>query len=295
MKEINEILNIVGLKKQIFFPSEYYLTNLSKLDKETRLYVEKHKNKFIKLKKKAIIKELKIEKDKEYRQKAEMLGVPVKKFIELERLAYEILISNAFSSGYSMGEHRVLVVKNKEKEFRFVKNNCSEYSHSCKYKARHGTVSFDIQLKELLKCQIIGGVVTIKLENKKISKCLVLKNISSSKYNSELKFIETYTTLDYHGSYEECLSHRHNIANLLIRNRRDKINEDEKKKIISEKIEIAKKKLFTFQDSLNAGNCRIGTEQFCVANNLDTEKSYSGEFLLNISGDNFYLKKMLLQ
>jgi hypothetical protein len=172
--------------------------------------------------------------------------------------------------GYSMGSE-VRIIFNK---LVAVNNRTKDYPKSCRYKALHGSVRLVLSKEELINTKVIANLVTyIEPDQKnKVKKCYWYEG-KGLKSNFNLTKVEGFIFANYHSkSKEDAL--KGGQAN-----------------IIREKEQIKKAKNFnkalrlqySFQDSLDCGNCKVGSEAFILRTGLDLNKKYRGSFLLSIA------------
>ena len=173
---------------------------------------------------------------------------------------------------YSMGS----VIKVSCNKFIARDDRTSDYSKSCKYKPTHGFVELKLTPSEFKNSKIIHGVVTIVNSTKKNSikkaKWFTSNDKKHTKFQliTEKGFICEYQNHTFHSvSKEECKSWLKNKKVQIA-----KINADQKA------FNKAARLQYNFQDSLNCGNCEVGTKAFILRLRLDINKSYRGSFLL---------------
>lgn len=224
--------------------------------------------------------------EKEHRKKkASGWGVSVRELGLLERKAQAILSS--FWTGYSMGDYKRLLVNG---HAFATKNDCRSYAKSCTFKPKRGEVTINLTMKEFRSITCIGGVWTIvgketKASNK-VSHCKVLVH-SGGRGSYEVVMKNMYLTSDFHtDTIEACLVWRSEQAERL-RNSRVRVNNER------ELLNRAKELFVSFDDSLNVGNCKIGSEVFCNRYGLDKSHGYRLDYLLSLEPENTYLKRLL--
>lgn len=188
--------------------------------------------------------------------------------------------------GYSMGSTVSVSFLSGNNWVYFCDDRTSKYSNSCKYRPTHGSVKFHINnASELRKIHVIGGLVTIiePGQKSKVKKCSWYFG-EGSKNRWNLSKIDGFICGDFHASTKEAAKEGFE------RNEKSR-KEYEKRQILAQKTEQQKKKLFaaalrkqfTFQDSLFAGNCEVGTRAFILRCGLDINKKYRGKYLLEIA------------
>ena len=215
-----------------------------------------------------------VQKHFERRQKVETISV--KTFCyeliqkRLSRLAYYLP-----SDGYSMGGTRKITIN---RYLQSVYDDRRNYANSCKYRPTHGFVNYNIKLNELKNYSVIGGVITYIYpgQKTKVKKCFWLQG-SGKKNNFEIKKIEGFIYNDYHGLDKK---------NVFEQGEKNRKREAERKKQ-AEKTAKSKAKalncLYSYEDSLKAGNCEAGTRAFILRCKLDATKKYKGRTLLKIA------------
>lgn len=171
--------------------------------------------------------------------------------------------------GYSMGQYnKVYIAKTNICKFW---DDAKEYPARTKYKAIHGDLTFKISAKELRQCKIIGGLITIlkrKIEGN-LFECEWVSSKGQKQYFEIIK-IKGYLYKDYHFIADNIKE-----AKEIVRLRRIQLAIDEKKR--KAEIEINKlaeqmrlNRVFVeLTDSLNAGNCLAGTQNFAQKHNID--------------------------
>lgn len=245
------------------------------------------------------LQDAKAKKDELIKQ-AKKIKLPVKKLVEYQAKANRI--AACFSAGYSMGgDIRVTVVNGKfwaenmfTKEKHLTENkmqvgyfsNKKEYSKSCTYRATHSSHDITLTPGELDTIEIIGGIPTQILENKKISNCNVWAGIGD-KQHYRIEKMQNFITGDYHSaSYNHCEIWRKNRALSLLKTRHDAI-------AIENKIKAASSKFVGLNDSIKAGNCLTGSVAFAAKHNLNPLYGYNLGYLLKIEPTNIFLLRML--
>ena len=178
------------------------------------------------------------------------------------------------SQSYSMGGK----VRVRFSKLTGIYDNCKSYAKSCKYRPTYGDYSVKLSLDELRNIQIIGGLVTYIFPNQKskVKKCWWFAS-KGTKNRFELIRVQGFLYGDYHST---------NKDKAIIEGKRieESIKLQVKEKAIKERcIKKALRLQYTFSDSLMAGNCEAGTRAFCMRLNLDSSKSYRGNFLVKLA------------
>jgi hypothetical protein len=168
------------------------------------------------------------------------------------------------NSGYSMGDLKeVFCGKLKGSD------NCKKY-YSGKYSGseRHGYIKYNILPSELPFFHVIGSVATFIYpgQKSKVKKCYWLS--ISSKYAKccDVVKVEGFIFAGYHSTSKN---------GALEGGKRNLKSELQFKKAL--------RKQYTFHDSLNCGNCEIGTRAFILRLGLNSAKKYRGQYLLNLA------------
>ncbi len=192
----------------------------------------------------------------------EAWGMTPRKYKDLQAKAKSILRS--FSTGYSMGENKRLIVDGKV--FCAV-DNTREYKGG-KYKAKHGELMIGLKMHELRAIEKIEGVWTVR---RKGTQADWLKS-HDAKYWYRVEFFSGHLVGTSHGStVEEC--------NAL---------EAEKERIKSDAAtEAARflKRFVGFDDRRIAGACEAGVVAFCERHDLDPELGYRVDYLMSLGDE----------
>jgi len=175
--------------------------------------------------------------------------------------------------GYSMGSKIVVSFQ----RISGIYDSREYYAKSCGYQSTHGGYSIKMTLDELKNTNVIGGLVTYIYPNQKskIKKCFVYVGIGSKQY-FVLQKKEMFLFNDFHftnmDDYKRYLE-------------RQKANKEALKQREKQAKEIQKvlRKQFTFQDSINCGNCEAGSLAFVRALNLNRDKKYRGTYLIKLA------------
>jgi len=277
----NEIHN-KGIKS---YKAISFINKMPKIDKEFCL---KNIQKVIECIKKIenIVLDAKIAKELE----GKTFGYSVKKYFKMKHKANEI--AKCFRAGYSRGGTVNVYIKNNTKVMIGGSDSRTYYKGS-KYKPLHSNHSIIITKKELEQIKIIGGIPTIVLENKKISKCIMFVG-SGNKNSYQIHKKEGFVTSSFHSfNMQECIDFRKKRVSQLLIIREQKKNLDIFR--AEQKILIEKKKIsfVGFNHSISAGNCKTGTEMFISKHNLNKEFGYRLDYLIQLEPNNNFIKKLL--
>lgn len=169
--------------------------------------------------------------------------------------------------GYSMGSY----ISVRFAGLRGSDDRTSEYARSSKYKTQHGSVHLRLNLDEFKNIKCIGGLATYIYpgQRSRVKKCWWY--VGDGKHS---RFVlckqHGFIFNDYHAlTKEQALAGGMRILAL------EKQNE-----VLKKKLNKAIKMQYSYQDSINAGNCVFGTKAFILKCGLDIEKRYRGSFLL---------------
>jgi hypothetical protein len=279
--------------------------------KDERLFYIKNEIPIVKILWKLINKKDEQLKNAELLKESKEIKISVKKLIAYKTKANKIAM--CFNAGYSMGGRiNVCVKKGTKIVFDYQKNdkgnfdytkeqikkvitntlrigtysNATEYSRGCKYSATHSSHTIFLTPDELDNIEIVGGIPTQKLENKKISNCFRWVGCGH-KQTYYITKIKTFITSDFHSSsFNECEIWRKKMAVQLLKNRHELIS-------IADKLKAAQGRFIGLEDSLKAGNCKGGTEAFAQRNNLNIDYGYNLGYLLRIEPNNKFLLRLL--
>jgi hypothetical protein len=212
---------------------------------------------------------------------ANKLKISLKKYYSFLELGEKI--AQCFDAGYSMGGIINVYVKHGENNVLVgTKNTKQEYSKSSKFKAIHGYNEIIISKKHFEKLEIIGGVPTIKLENSKISKCLMLIG-KGHKNKYQILFKEGFITSTYHSdTFDGCENWR---KDEYLRKIKERIFVNENRNVLT--------KFIGLKHSLKVGNCEIGTKMFAQKHNLDVNNGYRLDYLLSLEPNNIFVNKLI--
>lgn len=195
------------------------------------------------------------------------------------------------SSGYSMGETKVVSAKGLPSGKY---NNTKEYARSSGYRARHGEIYAKIPVEYAVKGQILGGLITIlgKKVRGEIYHCKWLTITSVKKYGQETEVREEKGYGFYHT--DEYFYHTSTYADASALKKTYKLHclqqriskRVQKIKMAVEKMDydllraaVGKKsleRLYSFDDSIAAGNCEAGTLNFFRLCGYDREGKATG-------------------
>jgi hypothetical protein len=164
-----------------------------------------------------------------------------------------------------------------------------EYANSCKYRAQHGRVDAKISLEEYRNISIIGGLITHIAPNQhtKVKKCWWYAG-KGQKSNFVLIRQNGYIFEGYH-SLTKSGALEGGLRNIVAK---------KEKEVAAKKYARALRAQYTYQDSIDAGNCEIGTKAFILRCNLNAAKKYRGAFLLKTAQEKStssisYVKRMI--
>jgi hypothetical protein len=202
-------------------------------------------------------------------------------------------IANAMpDERYSMGS----IVRIKCGKFEVTDNRTEEYSKSSKFRATHGEYSYRFSPSELRNTSVIGGLVTYIYPNQrtKVKKCYWFSG-DGKKQHWQLKKVDGFICGDFHSQT------KHGAKDGFDRNEKRRKEHEKMQKSEAQKNKLfnkALRKQYSYQDSLNAGNCEAGTRAFILRCGLDIDKKYRGIFLLNIANEKStssvsFVKKMV--
>ena len=189
-----------------------------------------------------------------------------KKYKDLQAKAKSILRS--FSTGYSMGEIKRLVVDGKE--FCTV-DNCHEYKGGCKYKAQHGELTIRLKMHELRAIELVEGVWTVRRKGTQAS--WLRSHGMKSRY--KIEFFDGHLVGTSHGStvaYCEEL-------------------EAKKAECLTRSLDTAKREKVSlnrfvgFAHRRMAGACEAGVSAFCQRHGLNPEFGYRIDYLLGLGDE----------
>lgn len=222
--------------------------------------------------------ELSIAVKKHFERRKIMGDVTVRNWIDakiIDKLNY--LAKYLPTDGYSMGGVRKIIVN---KYLQGIYDDCSDYSNSYKYKPTHGFVSYKIKADDLKNYSVIGGLITYiyPSQKSKVKKCFWIEGIGK-KQNFELVKIEGFICYNYHGTDKKNV-----LSKGIESEKRDKEQKKQDEKISKNKAK-ALNCLFGFKDSLDAGNCEVGTRAFILRCKLEINKKYKGRTLLKIANE----------
>jgi len=170
---------------------------------------------------------------------------------------------------YSMGQFNNFYVNKTSLNGFF--SNATEYSKSCKYKATHGSIDLRLTSKEFLSTEVIAGVITIygKKIGKDLFKCQWIEG-KGIKQNTHCVKVDGYIYRDYHftaandkEAIEVARQRKQRLIELELR-----AKNEQKLRQLCETLPL--NRIFVeVNDSLNSGNCLIGTQSFASAIGID--------------------------
>ena len=186
--------------------------------------------------------------------------------------------------GYAMGS----VVNLHVGKTTYTDDRRKYYSNSCRYKENHGRVDVYISVEEFRYAYAIGGLLTIIFPQKsKVKKCTWFEG-HGNKQHFEIKRVQGWIYGGYHSIDKKKALVRGTelIERMLIAEKQEKA------------IAKAKRRQYTFQDSLDAGNCEAGTRAFVLRLGLKSDRKYRGEYLLKeahekSSSSVYYVNRMI--
>lgn len=186
-----------------------------------------------------------------------------RKYKDLQAKAKSILRS--FSTGYSMGEIKRLVVDGKE--FCTV-DNTHEYKGGCKYKAQHGELTIRLKTHELRAIELVEGVWTVRRKGNQAS--WIMSQGTKSRYS--VGVCTGYLIGTSHGStVAECEA----LEAEKERSKADAITEQAR----------YLHRFIGFDDRRIAGACIDGVAAFCQRHNLNPDMGYRIDYLLGLGDD----------
>lgn len=210
----------------------------------------------------------------------------LKKYENIKEKGYAIC--NCFNSGYSMGGIIAVVINIDGKNIRLTQTDTrEEYAKSSKYKATHGYNEFVLTIKQLEQIEIIGGVPTIKQDGNKIAKCLILLG-RGSKNNYNISFQESFVTKDFHGTYNECLAWRKKQYLQCLKERSGVLYN----RLMMVRKEEVLNRFVGYKHSIDAGNCKVGTQAFAQKHNLDISFGYKLGYLFELDPNSYFVQRV---
>lgn len=209
------------------------------------------------------------------RNRAEKSEMTVRQFSDqliINRLRQ--IAKNLPDEGYSMGSMVYVSVGKGKYSFIGKDDRTSEYAHSCKYRASHGKVTLNLTPAEFRYTKVIANLVTYIYPNQKtkVQKCYWYVR-SGYKQHFQLVKQEGFIYADFHATTKE-QAKAGGERNIQYQKEQAKKAENRQK---------ALRLQYSFQDSLNAGNCEPGTRAFILRLGLNSTKKYRGSFLLNLA------------
>lgn len=221
---------------------------------------------------------------------ASRIKVPVKAFTYVVNLVRNVDLS-MFKTGHSMGYTATLCV---DKFPALVCDGRITPPKAYKYKPTYGYYSVQVDRPAIMEMAkgytfgMVGGIPTfIEPTNAKVKKAFWLVE-EGRKHNYGVKLIEGFLTNDYHNvSYDSCVEWRSRMAQRLIQSRRkiafEKLSAEEK----AQRVQEIMKRFVGLEHSIQAGNCKEGTEAFAKKFSLDISMGYTIEYLLSLEDSPF--------
>lgn len=254
----------VELARRIGFRGKYVLTLLESAAKHLKLEGENRLSDA-----KAYLREM----DRRHAAKIkEVWNLSPRTYARLREKAREILRS--FTSGYSMGEHKQLVIDSYRSFVRV--DNTREYARSSRYKALHGELTVTMNLTELRNIERIEGVWTVRCGN---GKAKWLK-ATGAKSHCRVGWVYGYCVGSSHGaSLEEC--------HLLEAGKAVRAEDGKVKRL---------DRFVGLRDRVFAGACEAGVLAFCQRHQLNPEFGYRIDFLVSLGDEtaNQYLRRLAM-
>jgi len=184
-------------------------------------------------------------------------GMSVAKYERLQRKASAIL--RAFSTGYSMGDSKRLLIDGKA--FR-EDSTCQSYARSCAWEPTHGSVVIVLTLRQLQDIELVEGVWTLRGKDNK-AKWL---QASGGKGTYSVRLVSGFLIGRSHGTtIEECEALERGKA---------------------VRVEGGVKYLTRFVglgDRRAAGACEPGVLAFCERHGLDPTMGYRLDYLMGLN------------
>jgi hypothetical protein len=191
------------------------------------------------------------------------------------------------SSGYSMGSLKKVQFATLSAE----SDRRSYYAGKHRGSEKFGYQHYKFTIQELIRTKVIAGEVTcfIGEVEPKIFEALVLKRVGNK--SSNLEWARCYVTGDYHATtIEDARSWRTRRAKGLLAER----DARKVKAEFTKHFHRAKMMFYGFKDSLEAGNCELGSLNFCGDKGLNKDFGYRGDYLLSLgNGRTFYVERMI--
>lgn len=169
--------------------------------------------------------------------------------------------------GYSMGSY----ISVRFSGLRGSDDRASEYARSSKYKAQNGSVTLKLTLDEFKNIKCDGGLATYIYpgQRSKVKKCW------------------WYVGEGRHSRFLLCKQHGFIFNGFYASTKEGALTGGMRLLNMRKDIEVQKKKFnkaikmqYSYQDSIDAGNCIFGTKEFILRCGLDSEKKYRGSYLL---------------
>lgn len=225
------------------------------------------------------------------RERAEnKISITVKEFCDsliVNRLSK--IVVNLPDEGYSMGSLVEVFVGKGKYQLSVKDNRRKSYSNQCKYSPTWGYVYLYLTYSELKNIQVIANLVTYIYPNQKtkIKKCYWYAGKGAKQYFS-LEKTEGYVYAGYHSPTKKGAQEG---GEKNIQYQKEKLNNIKKR---SKGLRLQ----YSFDDSINAGNCEPGTKAFIIRLNLNINKKYRGSYLLKLATEKslnsvYYVNKMI--
>ena len=214
--------------------------------------------------------------NKHFDRKGQCSELSVKQFCDNIIIAKLDTIAAAMpSTGYSMGDS----VRVKFSKLVGGSDRRNYYSNSCRFRETHGYISAMLTPDEYINMSVVGGLATYIAPNQRarVKKCWWFAG-EGEKNRFSLVRESGYIYNGFHATTKE--EAKAGGDRLLY---------------ISKLSKTRKKKRYSFSDSLEAGNCQVGTIAFARKFGLDVNKKYTGAELLKISGEQYisYIYRMI--
>ena len=158
--------------------------------------------------------------------------------------------------------------------------NYNVYSRRCKFAAIDRY--YDIIIPKSGYIRLIGGILTYTKTKNRRSKCSFFVQDRGLSFHAE----KGYIINNYHVKSSDAKNIKQATEYVL----KIRLNAFEKQR----KSELKLHKEVTFADSLRAGNCKVGSLNFCNKYGLNTDKSYTMRYLLSIANESerYFVKRI---
>jgi hypothetical protein len=177
------------------------------------------------------------------------------------------------STGYNMGDYKKVTFNKIEGEYNFISTYAGRYRGSETY----GRVSFILTLEQLRHTYVVGGLITfIPPQKNRVKKCYWYAG-EGKKQRFELIKVEGYIFNGFHALTK--IEAKRGGQKLL------DIEREERRRAVEFKQKYAKalRMQYVYNDSLAAGNCKIGTDAFILRCRIDKNKKYRGSYLISLA------------